>query len=67
VRADGTYDAELMRSARPPTRGLLIVYPLDAAHLGVASSDVVIALALSLPTTTDAGTSWLVNRGVADG
>jgi hypothetical protein len=67
LRAGGSYDADAMRAARPPTRGLLVIYPLDAVHLGVTSSDTVIALALSLPWTTDSGTTWIANRGVADG
>lgn len=63
-RAGGAYDADAMRAARPPTQGLLLVYPLDAAHLGVTETDAVIALALSLPHTSDYGTSWIVNAGV---
>jgi hypothetical protein len=65
-RASGVYDAEAMRAARPPTQGLMLVYPLDAAHLGVTATDVVVALALSLPHTSDSGTSWIVNSGVPD-
>jgi hypothetical protein len=56
-----------MRAARPSTQGLLIAYPLDAEHLGVSCADPVIALALSLPETSDAGTRWIVNRMVANG
>lgn len=66
-RKSGTYDAEGMRAARPATQGLLIIYPLDAADLGVGLTDTVIALALSLPNTSDAGTSWVVNRMVSNG
>lgn len=66
-RPSGTYDAEAMRAARPATQGLMIVYPLDAADLGISHADVVIALALSLPSTSDAGTSWIVNRMVSNG
>jgi hypothetical protein len=66
-RDSGTYDAEAMRSARPVTQGLLIIYPLDARNLGVERTDVVIALALSLPDTSDAGTAWIVNSMVANG
>ncbi|TLU71231.1 Z1 domain-containing protein [Lichenicoccus roseus] len=66
-RAGGTYDAEAMRSARPSTQGLIIVYPLDPEHLSVACTDVVVALALSLPQTSDAGSTWLVNSTVSDG
>lgn len=64
-RDGGAYDAEAMRRARPVTQGLLLVYPLDPALLGAeAGTDVVIALGLSLPHTSDAGTEWVVNRGV---
>lgn len=66
-RESGTYDAEAMRVARPATQGLLIIYPLDAADLGINYTDAVIALALSLPSTSDAGTSWIVNRMVSNG
>ena len=56
-RESGTYDAEAMRAARPATQGLLIIYPLDAADLLIDHADTVVALALSLPNTSDAGTS----------
>ena len=65
-RRGGAYDADAMRAARPATQGLLLLYPLDAAHLGVTATDVVLALALSLPHTSDAVTSWIVNSGVPD-
>ncbi|AGW12391.1 Z1 domain-containing protein [Megalodesulfovibrio gigas] len=66
-RPGGSLDAEAMRRARPVTRGLMIVYPLDPVPLGVADRvPAVIGLALSLPFTTDAGTEWVVNAGVAD-
>lgn len=67
IRTSGSYDAEAMRMARPATQGLLIIYPLDPAEFGIDYSDVVIALALSLPKTEDAGTSWIVNRMVSNG
>lgn len=67
VRESGTYDADAMRSARPVTQGLLIVYPLDAANIGIDYTDAVIALALSLPKTSDIGASWTVNSKVANG
>lgn len=66
-RPSGEYDAEAMRSARPPTQGLLIVYPLDPGYMGVDGSPVVIALALSLPHTSDFATKWIVNSMVANG
>lgn len=66
-RDSGAYDAEAMRAARPATQGLLIIYPLDAGHLGVSQPDAVIGLALSLPQTSDAGTTWIVNSMVSDG
>ncbi|HLN24333.1 MAG TPA: Z1 domain-containing protein, partial [Patescibacteria group bacterium] len=66
-RDSGAYDAEAMRAARPAAQGLLIVYPLDPEHLGVSDTDAVIALALSLPQTSDAGATWIVNSMVSDG
>lgn len=64
-RASGNYDSEGMRSARPSTQGLLLVYPLDPAPLGVTEVDAVIAVALSLPYTSDSRSSAVVNRGVS--
>jgi hypothetical protein len=66
-RDSGTYDTDAMRAARPATQGLLIIYPLDAAGLGVESVDAVVALALSLPITSDMGAAWTVNSMVANG
>lgn len=66
MNAGGNYDADAMRAARPVSRGLLLVYPLDPEPLAVSSTDAVIALALSLPRTTDAGEDWIVNRGLMD-
>ncbi|EJL23869.1 Z1 domain-containing protein [Caulobacter sp. AP07] len=65
-RPSGAYDAELMRAARSETQGLLILYPLDPAPLGVGGVDAVIGLALSLPRTADASTAWVVNRELVD-
>lgn len=64
-RDSGNYDAEAMRAARPRTQGLLIVYPLNPVPLGVTSVDAVIAVALSLPYTSDDQSKAIVNRGVA--
>ena len=66
-RPSGEYDAEAMRSARPATQGLLIVYPLDPDYMGLNSAIPVIALALSLPQTSDVATKWIVNSMVANG
>lgn len=65
-RESGAYDAEAMRAARPSTQGLLIVYPLDPEYLDVPHAEPVIALALSLPQTSDAGTTWIVNSMVSN-
>ncbi|GAB3025335.1 Z1 domain-containing protein [Bowmanella dokdonensis] len=65
-RDGGSYDAGAMRAARPSTQGLLIIYPLDPDHLGVPETEAVIALALSLPQTSDAGTAWIVNNMVSN-
>jgi hypothetical protein len=66
-RDSGAYDAEAMRAARPATQGLLIIYPLDPEYLHVPQSSAVIALALSLPQTSDADATWIVNSMVANG
>lgn len=65
-RDSGAYDAEAMRAARPSSQGLLIIYPLDPQYLDVPHVDAVIALALSLPQTSDAGTMWIVNSLVSN-
>jgi hypothetical protein len=65
-RESGTYDAEAMRAARPSTQGLLLIYPLDPEYLGVPYKEPVIALALSLPHTSDADAMWVVNSMVSD-
>ncbi|WP_122467889.1 Z1 domain-containing protein [Brevundimonas lutea] len=65
VRASGNYDAEAMRSARSPTKGLLMLYPLDPEPLDVQGTDAVIAIALSLPYTSDGRSSAVINRGVS--
>jgi hypothetical protein len=66
-RRGGSWDSESMRAARPPTQGLLIIYPLDPEYLQLAGTDPVIALALSLPETSDGTSSWVVNRRVING
>lgn len=66
-RESGAYDAEAMRAARPSTQGLLMIYPLDPEYLGIPHEEPVVALALSLPQTSDAGTSWIVNSMVSNG
>lgn len=66
-RGSGAYDAEAMRAARPASQGLLIIYPLDPGYMDVQGPDAVIALALSLPQTSDAGTTWIVNSMVSNG
>ncbi|WP_298236589.1 Z1 domain-containing protein [uncultured Azohydromonas sp.] len=66
-RDNGAHDAEAMRAARPATQGLLIIYPLDPEYLGIGYPGAVIALSLSLPRTSDAGTTWITNRMVSNG
>jgi hypothetical protein len=66
-RDSGAYDAEAMRNARPATQGLLLIYPLDPVYLDVSYGQPVIALALSLPQTSDSGTTWVVNSMVSNG
>lgn len=64
-RIGTTYNAKAMRNTRPPTRGLMMVYPLDPQPLR-APVRTVIGIALSLPKTSDEGRAFVVNRGVAD-
>lgn len=64
-RLGTTYNAKSMRHTRPPTRGLMMIYPLDPQPLQ-APVRTVIGIALSLPKTSDEGKSFVVNRGVAD-
>lgn len=66
-RRNGDYDAGAMRAARPASQALLMVYPLDPAPLGAHLVDSVIAVALSLPRTSDGSGTSVVNLGVADG
>ncbi len=65
-RRERSYDAKAMRDARPSTQGLLVIYLLDPEPLGVRAVDAVVALALSLPKTGDAGADVIVNAGVGD-
>jgi len=58
------FSAKAMREDRPPTQGLLMLYPLDPEPLR-APTQAVVGVALSLPRTSDEGRSFLVNRGLA--
>lgn len=60
-----TYNARAMRLSRPPSNGLLMIYPLDPQPLQ-AQVRAVIGIALSLPRTSDEGQTFAVNRGVID-
>lgn len=64
LRPSGSYDAGAMRSDRPATQGLLLIYPLAPEHLNVDNVPAVIAIALSLPRTSDEGVAHVVNSGV---
>lgn len=63
-RSGNVYNARAMRLSRPSSRGLLMIYPLDPQPLQ-AQARTVIGLGLSLPKTSDEGTVYIVNRGVA--
>ena len=66
-REGGSYDAKAMRTARPATQGLLIIYALDPAKLGVPDPvDTVVAIGFSLPETSDDALDWIVNDGVGN-
>lgn len=64
-RAGSTYNARAMRLSRPPTKGLLMIYPLDPQPLN-AQVRAVMGIALSLPKTSDEDQNFAVNRGVLD-
>jgi hypothetical protein len=64
-RSGTNYNARAMRQSRPPSRGLLMIYPLDPQPLQ-AQVRTVIGLGLSLPKTSDEAIAYVVNRGVAD-
>ncbi|HEY0947144.1 MAG TPA: Z1 domain-containing protein [Opitutaceae bacterium] len=62
-RQGNKYDSQAMRGSRPATNGLLIIYPLDPVPLGLPkTAGPVIAIALSLPRTSDLDANWIVNR-----
>ncbi|WP_249351246.1 Z1 domain-containing protein [Corallococcus exiguus] len=65
-RTGSTFNARAMRHDRPSSRGLLLLYPLDPEPLQ-APSRAVLGVALSLPYTSDAGRSFMVNRGLLHG
>jgi hypothetical protein len=64
-RTGAVYNAKAMRQTRPPSHGLLIIYPLDPEPLQTRVRTV-IGIALSLPKTSDETASFVVNRGVAN-
>lgn len=65
-RIGTVYNAKAMRNTRPSTHGLMLIYPLDPQPLQ-AQVRTVIGIALSLPKTSDEGTSFVVNRGIDRG
>lgn len=62
-RSGSGYSAKAMREDRPPTQGLMLIYPLDPEPLR-APTQAVIGVALSLPRTSDDGRRRVVNRGL---
>lgn len=62
-RSGAGFSAKAMREDRPPTQGLLLLYPLDPEPLR-APTQAVLGVALSLPKTSDADRSFIVNRGL---
>ena len=62
-RLGAGFSAKAMRGDRPPTQGLLLLYPLDPEPLR-AATQAVLGVALSLPRTSDALRSFVVNRGL---
>ncbi|PIQ26497.1 hypothetical protein COW64_10955 [bacterium (Candidatus Blackallbacteria) CG18_big_fil_WC_8_21_14_2_50_49_26] len=65
-RKGESLNAHAMRASRPSTNGLLLIYPLDPTPL-FATGEAVIALAVSLPRTSDEGDQFMANRGVPRG
>ena len=65
-RLGAIYNAKAMRNTRPPSHGLMLIYPLDPEPLQ-AQVCTVVGIALSLPKTSDERTAFVVNRGVARG
>jgi hypothetical protein len=62
-RSGSGFSAKAMREDRPPTQGLLLLYPLDPEPLH-APTRAVLGVALSLPRTSDEGRTFLVNRAL---
>ena len=62
-RSGSGFTAKAMREDRPPTQGLLLLYPLDPEPLR-AQAQAVLGVALSLPRTSDEGRPLIVNRAL---
>ncbi|MDE2605865.1 MAG: Z1 domain-containing protein [Burkholderiales bacterium] len=62
-RAGSGFSAKAMREDRPPTQGLLLLYPLDPEPLR-APTQAVLGIALSLPRTSDEGRPLVGNRAL---
>jgi hypothetical protein len=62
-RSASGFSATAMRADRPPTQGLLLIYPLDPEPLR-ANTRAVLGIALSLPRTSDGEQRLLVNRAL---
>lgn len=62
-RSDSGFNAKAMREDRPPTQGLLLLYPLDPEPLR-APIEAVLGVALSLPRTSDQGRPFVANRAL---
>jgi hypothetical protein len=65
-RKGDSFNVHAMRASRPTSNGLLLIYPLDPIPLH-ANAETVIALAASLPRTSDEHELYLVNSGVPCG
>lgn len=62
-RSGSGFSAKAMREDRPPTQGLLLLYPLDPEPLQ-AGTKAVLGIALSLPRTSDEGRLFVSNRAL---
>ncbi|GER09400.1 Z1 domain protein [compost metagenome] len=62
-RVTSGFSARAMREDRPPSQGLLLLYPLDPEPLR-APTQAVLGVALSFPRTTDGEHRLVANRGL---
>ena len=62
-RNASSFNTHAMKESRPSTNGLLMIYPLDPTPFQT-DANAVVALAMSLPRTSDDGAAFVANSGV---